>query len=104
MLKDLEARGIVPPDVLASTDEAWAKAALRQLHVLAISPGDKRTKLQALNTLLAFTKSKLAERRAIKTTFEDWLSKRPSSYPQPPLTDIVRGAEGSSVRNDMPNP
>jgi len=86
----------VPLDALASTDEALAKAVLRELYVLAISPGNKPTKLQALSTLLVFTKAKPAERRAIKATLEDWLSKRPSSYPQPPLTDIVRGAEGST--------
>jgi hypothetical protein len=56
--------------------EALAKAALCGLYVLAMSPGDKRTKLSALGTLLAFIKAKPAERRAISKAnnpTEEWL-------------------------------
>jgi crotonobetainyl-CoA:carnitine CoA-transferase CaiB-like acyl-CoA transferase len=64
-MRALEAQGLVATDVLPDTEEAMANAALRQLFVIAISPGNSRTKLQALNTLLVFTKAKPAERHAI---------------------------------------
>jgi hypothetical protein len=61
----LEAQGLVPVDVLPNSDEALAKAALHEVALLALGPTNRRTKMQALNILLAFTKAKPAERRAI---------------------------------------
>jgi hypothetical protein len=75
-MRSLEAQGVVLADVLPDTDEAMANAALRELLIIAISPGNARTKLQAINTLLAFTKAKPTERRAIRrtsNTTDEWM-------------------------------
>ena len=61
----LEAQGLVLVDVLPDSDEALAKAGLHEVALLALGPTNKRTKMQALNIFLAFTKAKPAERRAI---------------------------------------
>jgi hypothetical protein len=44
--------------VIPNTDEGMAKAGLREVFVLAIGPSEQKTKIAALNTLLAYTKSK----------------------------------------------
>jgi hypothetical protein len=41
--------------------------------LLALGPTNKRTKMQALNVLLAFIKAKPAERIAARTTPDEWL-------------------------------
>lgn len=41
-----------------STDNGKAEAALRETFVLAVGPSDQKIKIQALNTVLAYTKSK----------------------------------------------
>jgi hypothetical protein len=54
----LEAQGLVTGDALPNSDEGLAKAALHEVALLALGPTNKRTKMQALNILLAFTKAK----------------------------------------------
>ena len=44
--------------VIPSTDEGKATAALREVFILAIGPSEQKVKIQALNTVLAYTKSK----------------------------------------------
>lgn len=44
--------------VIPGTDEGMAKAGLREVFILAIGPSEQKTKIAALNTLLAYTKSK----------------------------------------------
>lgn len=41
-----------------STDTGKAEAALREAFVLAVGPSDQKIKIQAINTVLNFTKSK----------------------------------------------
>jgi hypothetical protein len=41
-----------------STEDGMAKAALREAFLYAVGPGDKKTKIQFINTVLNFTKSK----------------------------------------------
>ncbi len=93
----LEAAGIIPATVIPDTEEALvcasdevlAKAAIRGLYVLAIGPStDRHRKLQALSTILAFTKAKPAERRAImkaNNPTDEWLRSLPLDeiFPQP---------------------
>jgi len=86
-VRGLERAGIITTDVLPNSDDALANAALRELFVIAISPGNSRTKLQALNTLLAFTKSKPAERRAISKAnnpTDEWIQSVLQADSQPP--------------------
>jgi|SRR5215831_13133527 len=64
-MRGLEASGAVPEMVIPNSAEALAKAALHEVALMALGPTNKRTKMRALNILLAFTKSKPAERRAI---------------------------------------
>jgi hypothetical protein len=40
------------------TDEGKAEAALKEAFVLAVGPSDQKIKIQAINTVLNFTKSK----------------------------------------------
>jgi hypothetical protein len=55
-------------------DAAFAKAALREAATIALAPGSRRTKLQALNIVLACTKAKPAEKGAIRADGpETWL-------------------------------
>jgi hypothetical protein len=55
-------------------DDQLANRVLRELFVIAMGPGNKRTKASALGTILAFTKPKPAQRQSITTTGpEDWL-------------------------------
>jgi hypothetical protein len=72
-MRGFEAKGLVP-QTIPDGDEALAKAALRELCVLALGPCDKRTKIMALGTVLKYTKPKPAQRRASTVTAaEDWL-------------------------------
>lgn len=43
---------------IPNTEEGMAKAGLREVFILAIGPSEQKTKIAALNTLLAYTKSK----------------------------------------------
>jgi len=44
--------------LIPETDSGKAEAALREAFVLAIGPTDQKIKIQAINTVLNFTKSK----------------------------------------------
>lgn len=50
------------PDIdfveVPNTDAEKAEAALKEAFVLAIGPSDQKIKIQAINTVLAYTKSK----------------------------------------------
>jgi hypothetical protein len=86
-IRGLEAQGLVPVDVLPNSDEALAKATLHQVALLALGPTNKRTKMQALNTLLAFTKAKPTERRAIRKAnnpIDEWMQSVLQADSQPP--------------------
>jgi hypothetical protein len=75
-IRQLQAQGLSEAVALPESDEALANAALRELFVIAIAPGNASTKLRALSSLLAFTKAKPAERRAIteaNNPIEAWL-------------------------------
>ena len=63
------------PAGVPETDEEIAKVCLWEACVLALGPvGDKRTKLQALGTVLKYTKPRPQQRVAVgSTSAEDWL-------------------------------
>ena len=44
--------------VVPNSDNAKAEAALREVFVLAVGPSTQQIKIQAINTVLAYTKSK----------------------------------------------
>lgn len=46
------------PETIPATDAGKAEAALREAFVMAIGPTDKKIKIQAINTVLAYTKSR----------------------------------------------
>jgi crotonobetainyl-CoA:carnitine CoA-transferase CaiB-like acyl-CoA transferase len=74
IIKDFEQQGIVPEVGIPDSDEEIAKAALREAVVMALAPGDKRTRLMAINTVLKFTKAPPVQRHATPlTTSEEWL-------------------------------
>jgi uncharacterized Rossmann fold enzyme len=75
MIKDFEQQGIVPEIVIPDSDEEIAKAALREACVLALAPGDRRTRLMAINTVLKFTRALPTQRHetTLTTTSEEWL-------------------------------
>ena len=51
--------GELPPGTaIPDTDAGKAEAALREVFALAVGPTDNKIKIQALNTVLAYTKSK----------------------------------------------
>lgn len=50
--------GDMEKHVIPSTDEGKATAALRETFILAIGPSEQKVKIQALNTILAYTKAK----------------------------------------------
>jgi hypothetical protein len=56
IMRGFEALSIVPEEVIPDTDEALAKAALREACVLALGPGSHRTKLAAAVIVLRFTR------------------------------------------------
>jgi hypothetical protein len=72
----LEADGALPQAVIPDSDDAVAKACLRELAVIAFGPGkDQRTKLMALHALLKYTKGPPACRLDYAVTAEEWLRK-----------------------------
>jgi hypothetical protein len=57
------------PTGIPDTDEEIAKLCLREACVLVLGPGgDKRTKLQALGTVLKYTKPRPEQRLAVAST------------------------------------
>lgn len=55
----VSAEGVTVSTVsVPTTDAGKAEAALREAFVLAIGPSDQKIKIQAINTVLNFTKSK----------------------------------------------
>jgi hypothetical protein len=56
-LPDLDYQPL-PGITVPSTDEGKAEAALNEAFVLAVGPSDQKIKIQAINTVLNFTKSK----------------------------------------------
>jgi hypothetical protein len=52
----------LPDDIfdvaVPETDAGKAEAALKEAFVLAMGPSDQKIKIQAINTVLAYTKSK----------------------------------------------
>jgi hypothetical protein len=86
-IRQLQAQGMLETMVLPESEEALANAALRELFVIAIAPGNASTKLRALSSLLAFTKAKPAERRAIMRSnnpTEAWLQSVSRADSEPP--------------------
>jgi hypothetical protein len=72
----LEADGVLPETVIPDSDDALAKACLRELAVIAFGPGkDRRTKLMALYALLKYTKGRPTRglHRNYTLTAEEWL-------------------------------
>ena len=53
-LPDVDYSGVEVPE----TDAGKAEAALKEAFVLAVGPSDQKIKIQAINTVLNFTKSK----------------------------------------------
>jgi hypothetical protein len=66
----LEEHEVVPVIVVPDSDEALAKAALREAAVLALGPTDRRTKNMAIHTVLTYTKGKPIQKI---TSATDWL-------------------------------
>ena len=74
----LEADGVLPEAVIPDSDDAVAKACLRELAVIAFGPGkDQRTKLMALYALLKYTKGRPTRGldNNYTLTAEEWLRK-----------------------------
>jgi hypothetical protein len=72
----LEADGALPEAVIPDSDDAVAKACLRELAVIAFGPGkDQRTKLMAMYALLKYTKGPPTRRLDYSLTAEEWLRK-----------------------------
>jgi len=85
----LEADGVLPEGVIPDSDDAVAKACLRELAVIAFGPGkDQRTKLMALHALLKYTKGPPACRLDYTVTAEEWLRKAT----QEPRSDLPPSA------------
>jgi hypothetical protein len=76
IVKALEADGVLPEAVIPDSDDAVAKACLRELAVIVFGPGkDLRTKLMALHALLKYTKARPTCRIGCTVTGEEWLRK-----------------------------
>lgn len=75
-MRGFGAQGVVPkvpmPTGIPEADEEIPKCCLREACVLALGPGnDKRTKLQALGTVLKYTKPRPQRRAVTSTPAED---------------------------------
>jgi hypothetical protein len=76
IVKALEADGVLPETVIPDSDDAVAKACIRELAVIAFGPGnDQRRKLMALYALLKYTKGRPTRRLDYTLTAEEWLRK-----------------------------
>lgn len=74
VMEEFEAAGLIEP-ALPDTDEAIAKAALREAVILALGPTKQTIKLGAINTCLAYTKMKPVSKAEINVKRpEDWLT------------------------------
>jgi hypothetical protein len=61
--------------VVPETDAGKAEAALREAFVMAVGPSNDKIKIQAVNTVLAYTKSKPeAKSKLTLDKAEDFLS------------------------------
>jgi hypothetical protein len=58
IMEELEKDGLVPSVVVPDSDEEKAKVALHETCVMAFGPTEARNKLQALRTVLEYTKQK----------------------------------------------
>lgn len=54
----LDDEGEITQVTVPNTDNGKAEAALKEAFVLAVGPSDQKIKIQAINTVLNFTKSK----------------------------------------------
>lgn len=72
IMEDLEDAGVIQPAV-PGTDAEKANKALEEAFVMAMSPLRDSVKLQAINTVLNFTKAKPAQTINQKLSSEDWL-------------------------------
>jgi len=75
-MRALEAQGTIAAVVVPDSDEAKAKACLREAAVMALGPTNNRTKVMAINTVLTYTKGKPLQKITAAT---DWLSLATSS-------------------------
>jgi hypothetical protein len=92
IVRALEADGVLPEAVIPDSDDALAKACIRELAVIVFGPGnDQRRKLMALYALLKYTKGRPTRRLDYILTAEEWLRKAteerrsdlpPSTLPQ----------------------
>jgi hypothetical protein len=75
LIRMLENNGELRPDklIIPDSDEALAKAALHEAAVLALGPTDNKTKLAAVNTVLAYTKQKPVTKIDTNLSANDWL-------------------------------
>lgn len=75
-IKMLEDEGSLELDykIVPDSDAEKAKLALREAAAMALGPADNRTKLMAINTVLAYTKEKPTQKvdNTVRTS-EDWL-------------------------------
>jgi hypothetical protein len=76
VVRTLEAEGILANVVIPAIDDELAKLCLRELAVIAFGPGDKRTKIMALYSLLKYTKGTPTRRIDYTFTAEEWLRQR----------------------------
>jgi hypothetical protein len=74
-IKMMEDGGVLPRDevLIPDSDEGMAKAALKELCIIALGPIDTRTKVQAIGTLLNFTKEKPVTKVESNLSANDWL-------------------------------
>jgi hypothetical protein len=76
IVRTFEADGVLPEAMIPDSDDALAKACLRELVVIVFGPGnDQRTKLMALYALLKYTKGPPKRRLDYTLTAEEWLRK-----------------------------
>jgi hypothetical protein len=74
-IQKMKDEDIIPQVVIPDSDEAKAEAALKEVYVLAIGPGDRRDRLAAIRTVLEWTRAKPATKASISVnSSEDWLA------------------------------
>jgi hypothetical protein len=74
IMTGFEAQGIVPAKPIPDSDEEKAKLALHEACVLALAPGNMRTKLSAAATVLRYTKAPPVRSHATPNSAAEWLS------------------------------
>jgi hypothetical protein len=71
-MKDEE---LIPAIVVPDSDEARAEAAIKEVFILAVGPGNSQTKIAAARTVLEWTRAKPASKQNITLeTPEQWLA------------------------------